>query len=200
VDAHDVRRQWAERNGEFSPTYYAHRGRDATSEFLRRTFEPRMEGDACVLEVGCGVGRHLAELADAGFTHLTGVDVNAEALAVLEETYPSLADRGTFYAETIEESLPTVADSAFDAVYSVETLQHVHPETEWVFDEIARVTGEWLLTVENESGKYGSVTHVDDDIPLFYRDWGRVFGERGFEPVAVTEGRRDTRRLFRRRE
>jgi len=198
VDSHDVRRQWAERDGEYSPTYYAHRGRDATSEFLRTALGERVDTDARVLEVGCGVGRHLAELADAGFTDLTGVDVNDEAIDVLAETYPGLAATGEFHATTIEDWLPDLADGAFDAVYSVETLQHVHPEAEWVFDELARVTGEWLVTVENESGEFGAVNYVDDGVPLYYRDWERVFTTRGFEQVATSPGRRDTRRVFRR--
>jgi len=198
VDSHDVRRQWAERDGEYSPTYYAHRGRDATSEFLRETLAECVGTDARVLEVGCGVGRHLAELFEAGFTELTGVDVNDEAIDVLAETYPDLAAAGEFHATTIEEFLPDLADGAFDAVYSVETLQHVHREAEWVFDDIARVTGEWLVTVENESGEFGTVNYVDDDVPLYYRDWERVFTERGFEQVATSAGRRDRRRVFRR--
>ena len=198
MDSDDVRAAWADRSGEYSPTYYAHYGPDATSEWVRERIVEHVGRDAAVLEVGCGVGRHLAELADAGLTELTGVDVNPEALSALQETYPNLADVGTFHAETIEEYVTDTEDRAFDAVFSVETLQHIHPDAEWVFDELARITGDSLLTVENESGRAGTVNHVDEDVPLYYRDWNAVFTAHGLREVESAGGKRDTRRVFRR--
>lgn len=197
VDSHEVRQAWADRSGEYSPTYYAHYGADATSERIASILEEHVEASARVLEVGCGVGRHLAALADAGYTDLTGIDVNEEALDVLEETYPELAAAGTFHAEAIEAYVTSLDDDAFDVVFSVETLQHIHPDVDWVFDELARITGTLLLTVENESGEDGDVNYVDESVPLFYRDWNRVFTERGFVEVASAVGKRDTLRAFR---
>ncbi|MFC7076038.1 class I SAM-dependent methyltransferase [Haloarcula halophila] len=197
MDSHEVRRQWADRSGEYSPTYYAHYGSDATSELVRSLLERHVEFDASVLEVGCNAGRHLAELAAAGFTDLTGVDLNADALDVLAETYPDLAADGTFHAASIEEFVTDLDDDAFDVVFSVETLQHIHPDSTWVFDDIARIAGELLVTVENESGEAGTVNYVDDDLPLYYRDWNEVFSERGMTEVESTTGKRDTIRVFR---
>ncbi|WP_135304635.1 class I SAM-dependent methyltransferase [Haloarcula amylovorans] len=198
MDSHDIRDEWAERSGEYSPTYYAHYGPDETSELLRSRLEEYVGSDASVLEVGCNVGRHLAKLADGGFSDLTGVDVNADALDTLAETYPELAATGTFHAAAIEEYVETVEDGSFDAVFSVETLQHIHPDAEWVFDDLARITDDLLLTVENESGEDGEVNYVDEDIPLYYRDWNRVFTERGFVEVESSVQKRDTVRVFRR--
>ncbi|WP_324757349.1 class I SAM-dependent methyltransferase [Haloarcula sp. GH36] len=197
MDSHEVRRQWADRSGEYSPTYYAHYGSDATSELVRSLLERHVGFDASVLEVGCNAGRHLAELAAAGFTDLTGVDLNADALDVLAETYPDLAADGTFHAASIEEFVTDLDDDAFDVVFSVETLQHIHPDSTWVFDDIARIAGELLVTVENESGEAGTVNYVDDDLPLYYRDWNEVFTERGLTEVESTTGKRDTVRVFR---
>jgi len=197
VDSHDVRQEWADRSGEYSPTYYAHYGPDETSESVRALLERSVGTDASVLEVGCSAGRHLAELAEAGFTDLTGVDVNPEALEVLAENYPELSEMGTFHATTIEEFVEGVEDGAFDAIFSVETLQHIHPDADWVFEELARITSDRLITVENESGTDGGVNHVDDDVPLYYRDWNGVFTELGLTEVESTVGKRDTVRVFR---
>ena len=197
MDSNDVRAAWADRSGEYSPTYYAHYGPDATSQWVREQILSRLDGDAAVLEVGCGVGRHLAELDDAGLTDLTGVDVNEAALETIPETYPELAEHGTFHAGAIESFVDGVADDTFDAVYSVETLQHIHPDATWVFAELARVTDDLLVTVENESGPAGSVNHVDDGVPLYYRDWQAIFTDLGLEQVAASSGKRDTRRVFR---
>jgi len=198
VDSNDVRQAWADRSGEYSPTYYAHYGPDETSEQVRSKIATYCGQDARVLEVGCGVGRHLAALAEAGFDELAGVDVNEEALDVLAETYPELASVGEFHAATIESYLDGVETNAFDAVFSVETLQHIHPDETWVFEELARVTSELLVTVENESGEYGTANHVDDRLPLYYRDWRAVFTDLGFEEADAVERKRDTVRVFER--
>jgi len=204
VDPDTVRREWADRTGTYSPEFYAHLGPNETSEALRATLGEHVGRDASVLELGCSSGRHLAHLSEAGFSDLHGVEVNADAFDVMAETYPDLYTRGEFYHDTIEAVLPTFDDKSFDAVFSVETLQHVHPESEWVFDEIARVTAETLVTVENEEGTKGAevdddadVNYVDGEFPLYYRDWGQVFTERGMVEVATERGKRDVRRVFR---
>ena len=194
----DVRRQWAERSGEYSPQYYAYRGADATSARLHDLLERHVGRDARVLEVGCSAGRHLAHLHDGGFERLVGVEVNAEAFDVMAETYPDLATAGTFYRDAVENVLPDLPDDAVDATFSVETLQHVHPDAEWVFADLVRVTSDLLVTVENEDGNAdGDVNYVDDDLPLYYRDWGAVFEDLGLVEVATHEGDRDTTRAFR---
>jgi len=229
MDSDEVRRQWEERSGAYSPEYYAYYGPNETSELLRARFDAALESDAAVLELGCSSGRHLAHLLEHGYEDLHGIEINDEAFDVMADAYPDLADRGTFYADAIEAVVPEFETDRFDAVYSVETLQHIHPDDEWVFDELARITGGLLVTVENEGREAAGdgrgegsdaessddaetnggepaeleaetvedVNYVHDEFPLYYRDWGRVFGERGFEEVEATETKRDTLRAFR---
>jgi len=203
VDSNEVRQQWAERNGEYSPEYYAYYGPDDTSESIRGILDQFVDRDASVLELGCSSGRHLAHLLDHGFENLAGIEVNGDAFDVMEETYPELAEQGTFYHAAIEDVVDDFEDGQFDAVYSVETLQHIHPDVEWVFEEIARITDDLLVTVENEGGEDQShsddpdVNYVNDDFPLYYRDWNRVFTEFDFVEVDAEVGERDTVRTFR---
>ncbi|PSQ22438.1 class I SAM-dependent methyltransferase [Halobacteriales archaeon QS_8_65_32] len=219
MNADDVHRQWAKRSGEFSPEYYAHRGPDRASEAIRALVERSVGTDGSVLELGCSSGRHLARLHAAGFRDLAGIELNADALTVMESTYPDLAASGRFHAAAIEDVVETVADDAFDAVYSVETLQHVHPESAWVFEELVRIADTLLITVENEgtvTGRRGAgggrnddadghrlnrddarMTYVDEGVPLYYRDWGRVFTDLGCTEVKAQVRRRDTLRAFR---
>ncbi len=202
VDSEDIRRQWADRTGEYSPAYYAHYGPNETSEAIGQYLEDTVGRDAAVLEVGCSSGRHLAHLLERGFGTLAGVEVNNEAMVVMEDTYPDLAKQGSFYIDAIEDVVGEFDDGAFDAVYSVETLQHIHPEAEWVFAELARIT-DLMITVENEGdGDHDSdgeleVTHVNDEFPLYHRDWGRVFTDVGCIEVATLPLGRDTMRAFR---
>jgi SAM-dependent methyltransferase len=196
VDSNDIRAEWAERSGEYSPTYYAYYGADETSELVRSILEEHLEKDAAILEVGCSSGRHLAALSEAGFSDLTGVDINADALDVLAETYPELAASGSFHAMAIEEFVTDAADGEYDAVFSVETLQHLHPDADWAFEELARIVDDLLITVENEGGSEGEVNYVDDNVPLYYRDWNTVFTAYDLIETDSMDGKRDTVRVF----
>jgi SAM-dependent methyltransferase len=203
MDPEENRRGWAERSAAFSPAYYAHIGPDEVSDTLVTVLDRFADEDAAILEVGCSAGRHLAHLRQAGFTDLAGVDINDDSFDVMAEQYPGLAETGTFRTGAIEDVLPTYADGAFDGVYSVQTLQHVHPESEWVFAELVRVTGDLLVTAENEGdapdrGRTGhDVSRVNDEFPLYYRDWERVFTGLGLVPLACESEKRDTVRAFR---
>ncbi|UPV73640.1 class I SAM-dependent methyltransferase [Halorussus limi] len=150
MNSDEVRRRWAERSGEYSPSYYAYYGPDETSEMILDLLDSFVGSDAAVLELGCSSGRHLAHLHEHGYTDLHGVEINDEAFDVMADTYPDLADAGTFYNDAIEDLSPEFPDRRFDAVFSVETLQHIHPDDEAVFGELARITDDALLTVENE--------------------------------------------------
>ncbi|WP_423745374.1 class I SAM-dependent methyltransferase (plasmid) [Haladaptatus sp. SPP-AMP-3] len=230
MDPNSVRQQWAERSGEYSPDYYAYYGPNETSELIRARLDAAVAPDASILELGCSSGRHLAHLHEAGYENLHGIEINDEALSVMEDTYPTLAEEGTFHIDSIENTAPEFDDGRFDVVFSVETLQHLHPDDEWVFDELARITDDRLITVENEGGNEEedeegrgeseterrgeepdetgeaggaevtvetNVNYVRGEFPLYYRNWNRIFTERGFVEIDSEPLDRDTLRVFR---
>ncbi|MWG36406.1 class I SAM-dependent methyltransferase [Halomarina oriensis] len=203
MDPEDNRRGWAERSGEYSPEYYAHIGTNEVSETLESVFGYYLPDDATILEVGCSAGRHLDHLRQAGYENLTGVDINAESFDVMADQFPRLAETGTFHTGAIEDVVPEFEDDAFDVVYSVETLQHIHPDDEAVFEELIRVTSDLLVTAENEgnSPERGRDDHevsvVNDDFPLYHRNWNRVFTDLGLAEIVCEPTNRDTIRVFR---
>ncbi|MBZ6493541.1 class I SAM-dependent methyltransferase [Natrinema longum] len=201
MNSKEVHRQWAERSGVYSPEYYADYGADHRSESVRSILERFVDREAAILEVGCSSGRHLAYLLEHGFENLAGIDVNDDAFDVMAETYPDLAATGTFYHDTIEAAIEPFADGHFDVVYSVETLQHLPPEAEGVLEDLARITDDLLITIENEGDDSESaepdVKYVDDEFPLYHRNWNRVFTDLGFVEVAARSDKRDTVRAFR---
>lgn len=199
MNSDEVLEDWAERSGEYSPEYYAYYGPDETSDLIRDRLDAVVGPDAAVLELGCSSGRHLAHLQEGGYEDLHGIEINGDAFDVMADSYPDLAAAGTFHHGAIEEIVGEFDDDAFDAVYSVEMLQHVHPDNEWVFEELARITADLLVTVENEGGdgEEVDVNYVNDEFPLFYRDWRRVFTALGFEEVDAVSLDRDTLRAFR---
>jgi Methyltransferase domain. len=201
VDSQQVREEWAARSGEYSPAYYAYYGSDRASEAVLAAVEDHLGPEPSILEVGCSSGRHLAALYEAGYRDLSGVELNEGAREAMRKTYPELSRVVSIEYAAIESVVADFEDGAFDAVFAVETLQHLHPDSEWVFAELARITDHLFVTVENEGGTTASedtpVNYVDADVPLYYRDWQRIFTELGFTQVrADTEGR-DAIRTFR---
>jgi SAM-dependent methyltransferase len=203
MEPDEVRQDWADRSGKYSPSYYAGLGPNDVSETLARVFEHYLSDDAAVLEVGYGCGRHLERLRRSGFENLTGIDINDEAYAVMAEHYPRLEKTGTFHEGALEDLVPEFEADAFDVVYSVETLQHVHPDDEWVFDELGRITADLLVTAENEGNSpqrgrgESDVSYVDDEFPLYHRNWKAVFGDLGLAQLLHEPTARDTIRVFR---
>ena len=208
MNAEEVRRRWASVSTEYSPDYYAYYGPNATSERVRETLDRFVEPDEAVLELGCSSGRHLKHLHDHGYRDLHGVDINDDAFDVLAETYPDLADAGTFYHESIEDAVAAFGEDSFGAVFSVETLQHVHADGDRVFEDLARITDDLLVTVECEEpvapggpddGRPGdpSVNYVNGELPLYYRAWDEIFTGLGMRAVETERLERDTLRAFR---
>ncbi|WP_394739289.1 class I SAM-dependent methyltransferase [Natronococcus roseus] len=197
MNSDDIHDRWAERTGAYSPAYYAHYGPNETSELLEAIIDRTVGPDATVLELGCSSGRHLAHLHDHGYDDLHGVDINESAFEVMERVYPDLAAAGTFTHGSLEEFVRAHETGRFDVIYSVQTLQHLPPEAEWVFDELVRLTNSLLVTAETDAdestadaasstatvaGPDSSVTDVRDvdGVPLYVRDWSRMFADRGW--------------------
>ena len=161
MKSNDVLDEWADRSGAYSPDYYAYYGPDETSERVRALLDERVDTTDPVLELGCSSGRHLRHLQEEGYDDLHGIDVNADAFEVMVDEYPELAHAMRFYADPIEDVVPDLDDDAFGAVFSVETLQHVHPENEWVFDELVRVADDLIVTVEHEGSGDAEATDAE---------------------------------------
>jgi hypothetical protein len=72
-----------------------------------------------------------------------------------------------------------------------------------VFEEVARVSSDIVITAENEGnspqrGREGAeVSYVNDDFPLFHRNWKDVFSDIGLAQLLCEPGKRDTVRVFR---
>jgi len=203
MDPEDVRRDWVERDGKYSPAYYANIGPNEVSETLASVLSHYADDDAAILELGCGSGRHLEHLRERGYGNLAGIDINDTAFEVMAETYPRLAETGSFTTGALEDVLPGVPDDEYDVVYAVETLQHIHPDEAWVFEAVARITDDLLVTAENEGNSPergrgdAAVSHVDDEFPLYHRDWKAVFADLGFAHLIREPTARDTIRVFR---
>jgi len=129
--------------------------------------------DGRVLEVGCNVGRNLAFLHDAGWTDVEGVEINPHAVELLRQTYPQLSDCA-IHLGPAEEVLPGL-DQGYDLVFTMAVLEHIHPSSVVVFDNIARLAHH-LLCIEPRADH---VSHRQ-----FPHDIEAIFTSRGFRAVS----------------
>lgn len=97
-----------------------------------------VNGPACMLDVGCGVGIPALHMARVSAASIVGINISEVELAIATEKAlaSSLSDQLTFqYADMTQ--MPFEQD-AFDGVYAIESLCHV-PERIDAFREIYRV-------------------------------------------------------------
>ena len=133
-----------------------------------------------VLEVACGRGGFLRELALAGAC-VTGCDFSFAALRVARTRLGGAAvDSPATLTQGDAQSLP-FADNSFDLVVSCETIEHL-PDVRAAVREMHRVTrpgGKLLLTTPNYVNftglyfLYSLMRHPDqkDDQPFDRRQW-----------------------------
>src|SRR3990167_7256156 len=102
-------------------------------------YEPLAFFNPGILEVGCNVGRNLKGLWDAGYHQISGVDINRDAIDLLIKTYGTSMN-AIVYTGALEDKLKELL--GYSVVFSMCVLMHIHPDSESVFAEIARLAQE----------------------------------------------------------
>lgn len=120
------------------------------SEFLLGLVKEYCQPSYNIMEIGCNVGRNLNHLFLAGYNCLWGVEINEEAVGLLKQSFPEMARHTQIINGSAEEVLPGFEDGALNVVFSMAVLQHIHPNSESIFSEMARITSNYIITVEDE--------------------------------------------------
>ncbi|MDF8265471.1 class I SAM-dependent methyltransferase [Luteipulveratus flavus] len=128
------RQFWEESDAALAPGPYAR----ASVEAILGAADVRIARDAPILEIGSGVGATLAALVDAGFTNVTGVEINGMAVQSMRKRYPQLADVPVVIGPA-EMVLRGMSDDQFALAVAIRTLQHTHPDSADLFGTIARI-------------------------------------------------------------
>jgi SAM-dependent methyltransferase len=106
--------------------------------------------DAAILDAGCGDAFFLGMLEKSGFTNLSGTDYSRRAIAFARLLVPSA------HFEVADLAKLPYADASFDAVFCIETVEHLIPETiDGVMCEFKRVLkpgGRLVITVPALNG------------------------------------------------
>ncbi len=99
-------------------------GREPEPELIALIPVMRAAGCRRVLDAGCGVGRHLLPLLQAGF-QVWGVDCDSQVLRLLKDRLANadVAVAGPYLAQADLNRLP-FASGAFDLVVSIKVINH----------------------------------------------------------------------------
>jgi SAM-dependent methyltransferase len=159
-------------DGSNAPESYLERSEK--SKLLLELLEQYVTHEASVFELGCNVGRNLNYLYRHGWKDLHGVEISEKAIMAMRKYYPELAMSARIHVAAIEEAITRFRTEEFDVVFTMAVLEHIHIESEWVFSEIVRITGKYLITIEDEAAL--TWRH-------FRRDYAKVFGRLGMREV-----------------
>ena len=68
----------------------------------------------------------------------------------MEEEFPKLNQDAELYNSPIEDKITEFEDGEFDVCFTMAVLEHIHPESEWIFQEMVRVTSDYIILIEDE--------------------------------------------------
>lgn len=140
---------------------------------------------APLLEVGCATGEGSAHLAALGYTRVTGVDIDAEAIAQARENCP-----GVRFVCADARSLPFAAGS-FEGIISEAAFSVIDGKA-GAAREYARVLAPGGLVLLHDFAAAAEHTHTQPGIPCLdgvqsMAGYRAVFGAAGFECVHGSE-------------
>lgn len=123
---------------------------DKNPKWEKQLVQKYADTSASILEIGCNVGRNLNRLFQCGYRNLAGVEINAEAIALMQRMYPEMAKSIKIWVAPIEQIISDFRDGSFDLVFTRATLEHIHPDSEFIFAEIMRIVKRFLILTEGE--------------------------------------------------
>lgn len=139
--------------------------------FLKIIRKIKTKKNYMILEIGCNSGRNLDVLYSNGYRNFTGIEINKNALKLMKKKIPEVYFGTRIINKPVEDCIKSFKTNEFDLIYSLAVLEHIHPDSEWIFKEMARI-GKSILTIEPEKGKHWRV---------FERNYKKIFENLGFK-------------------
>ena len=120
------------------------------SIYLADLITKYLDKESKILEIGCNVGRNLNCLHKKSFKNLSGVEINRDAIELMSKTYPSLHKPAKIYVSTIEDWITNISECNFDLIYTVAVLEHIHWDSEFIFNIMKKISAKYIITIEDE--------------------------------------------------
>jgi SAM-dependent methyltransferase len=148
-------------------------------KLLYELLSSRVAFDAEVLEIGHQHGDNLSYLCQKGYKKLTGLDIDPSTIETAQKRHTNTFPHIKFRIGPAEELLTEYEANHFDVVFTANTLAAIPPQSEHIFEEMARVSGQYIITMEPE--QEGSES--GNEFKLTYRRYNSIFRELGFEEM-----------------
>ena len=68
------------------------------------------------------------------------------------ERYPEMAKQIKIWNEPVENVINDFEDNAFEVIFTMAVLEHIHLGSEFIFHEMVRITNKYIITIEDEKG------------------------------------------------
>lgn len=146
----ELQEYWKNPDADNNPMGYLDNGTTMLrSECLHEIVSKHFDINAKILELGSNVGRNLDYLFEKGYTNLTGVEINKTATMIMSIAYPECYQSIKVVSGSIEDNIKSFKDNEFDLVFVMAVLEHIPQESEWIFNEMVRISKN-ILTIEDE--------------------------------------------------
>lgn len=140
---------------------------------------PYLTPDLSIFEVGANCGANLRHLQQAGFPHVSGLEMNPHAIAEGRRRWPEIP--------IAHGDAARLGPDQYDVVLMIAVGMHIPPSESIAFTRIAAAARQYLITVELESASCAYV---------FPRDYHRVFRDRGWQQLEAIRFVQDWRQYL----
>ncbi len=141
--------KYIQRNTELSNFEYTDGNRKAIVE----SFFADIPRDVTILEIGCNSGNTIQILHDMGFTNITGIDINKNAIEVISKKFPEYQ----FIHSTIELYQMR---KTYDLVFTSGVLVHIR-DVMPIIAKIRCLSTKWIFGLEYYNEKFKETPYHD---------------------------------------
>lgn len=156
------------------PEFYV--GLSRVSDMIVDVMERHAKKSWSILEIGCGTGRNLVALKNAGFYRVRGIEISQRAIDVGIETFPEYAEIEVM-TSAVEDIIKDIRPTS--VIFTSGMLMHLPFELDWVLEEISKKATKLIVTNEAELER-------KDSIHVWRRNYKDVFEALGWAQVEAT--------------
>ncbi|MEG8946597.1 class I SAM-dependent methyltransferase [Rosettibacter firmus] len=127
-----------------------------------------------ILEIGSNVGRNLNYLYKNGYKKLTGIEINKEAIKLMSIHYKQCYDNVIIINDAVENVIKKIKQNEYDLIFTMAVLEHIHKKSEWIFNEMIRITNN-IITIEDE--KSISWKHFPRNYKRVFKNMKQIYWE-----------------------